>query len=271
MAALAPTEGLFNAGLKGVGLFILLVIPVPLFFVVWLSFTSEAYLRLPPPEYSLKWFVAVLSSGTWMYALVVSLVLAVAVAILTTMIALFAAFATRDLSAGRKGLFNFLVLSPLIFPHAALSIVFFSVARDFGINASFWGALLAHAVICGPFAFRPIAANLGAIEQSQVEAASSLGAGPFLALWRVLLPQMKPGITTSLWFSFIISFDEVNVTMFLVGPNFTTLPVKTYAELAATGDPTIAAMSALLIVFTLIAVFILRWTVGLGNFARLDP
>ena len=242
---------------------VLLILPAPLFFVAWASFSGEEFLRVPPRSYSLRWYSEFLASSKWMSSLGVSVVLGVAVAVLTTASALFAALAAERMRPVSRGWLELLIMLPLLFPAAAMAIAMRAVNDQIGINATFVGVMVAHVVICGPFAYRPIAVNLRALDPSTREAAMGLGASPAYTLWRVILPQLKPGLITSLWFSFIISFDEVNVTMFLVGIDFTTLPVQTYAHLSQSGDPIIAAVSVFLIVITVALVLALQRTVGL--------
>ena len=246
-----------------IAVIVLFLLPAPLFFVAWVSFSGEQFLRIPPRDYSMRWYIEFLSSPKWMYSLAVSTILGLVVAVVTTATALFAALAAERMRSGTRGMLEFFIMLPLLFPAAAMAIALRAVNDQLDINATFIGVMIAHVVICGPFAYRPISVNLQALDPSTREAAMSLGASPLYALWRVILPQMKPGLITSLWFSFIISFDEVNVTMFLVGINFTTLPVQTYAHLADSGDPIVAAISVFLIVITLLLVILLQRTVGL--------
>jgi putative spermidine/putrescine transport system permease protein len=263
MAGFGRKMNSVDRGMATVAVIVLFLLPAPLYFVAWVSFSGEQFLRVPPRSYSLRWYLDFLGSPKWMQALLVSTVLGLVVAIVTTATALFAALAAERMRAGARGSLEFLIMLPLLFPAAAMAIAMRSVNDQLGINATFIGVMIAHVVICGPFAYRPIVVNLRALDPSTREAAMSLGATPLYTLWRVILPQMKPGLITSLWFSFIISFDEVNVTMFLVGINFTTLPVQTYAHLADSGDPIVAAISVFLILITLLLVIVLQRTVGL--------
>jgi len=257
-----------------IAVIVLFLLPAPLYFVAWVSFSGEQFLRVPPRSYSLRWYAEFLGSSKWMYALGVSVVLGLVVAVVTTATALFAALAAERMRTASRGWFELLIMLPLLFPAAAMAIAMRAVNDQIGINATFIGVMIAHVVICGPFAYRPIAVNLRALDPATREAAMSLGASPLYTLRRVILPQLKPGLITSLWFSFIISFDEVNVTMFLVGINFTTLPVQTYAHLADSGDPIVAAISVFLILITLLLVIVLQRTVGLkmlvNSEARMD-
>ena len=263
MAGGAKRSNAVDMSMATIAVVVLFLLPAPLWFVAWVSFSGESFLRLPPREYSLRWYVEFLSSAMWMYALGVSVVLGAVVALVTTATALFAALAAERMRSASRGWFELLILLPLLFPAAAMAIAMRAVNTQLDINATFLGVMIAHVIICGPFAYRPIAVNLRALDPGTREAAMSLGASPSYTLWKIILPQLKPGLITSLWFSFIISFDEVNVTMFLVGTQFTTLPVQTYARLADAGDPIVAAISVFLIVITVLLVVVLQRLVGL--------
>ena len=139
-----------------------------------------------------------------------------------------------------------------------------------GLNGTAFGILIAHLILCVPFAYRPIAVSLAQIDRSLPEAATILGADPRQAFRRVVLPLLRPGIAASLLFSFIISFDEVTVTMFLVGPEITTLPVSIYARLNDSADPVVAAISSILILLTACLVLIMDRVVGLRIFIDVE-
>lgn len=98
----------------------------------------------------------------------------------------------------------------------------------------------------------------------------SMGASNWYTFWHVTLPLVRPGIITALLFSFILSFDEVTVTMFLVGPFITTLPVEIYSFIQESGTPVVAAISTVLVVMTLLLVILLERLVGLEFFVEPD-
>jgi putative spermidine/putrescine transport system permease protein len=95
------------------------------------------------------------------------------------------------------------------------------------------------------------------------EAAASLGAAPLTVFYRVTLPLMAPGILSAAALSFLVSFDEVVITLFMAGPRVTTLPVEMFRHLDSRSDPLIAAISVLLIFLTLGVVLVVHRTAGL--------
>lgn len=155
-------------------------------------------------------------------------------------------------------------------PVAALGIGFLGWLILAELNGTGWGILIAHLILCAPFAYRPIAVSLAQIDKSLPEAATILGAEPRQAFFRVVLPLLRPGIAASLLFGFIISFDEVTVTMFLVGPELTTLPVTIYARLNDSADPVVAAISSILILLTAGLVLLMDRLVGLRIFIDVE-
>ena len=113
-----------------------------------------------------------------------------------------------------------------------------------------------------PYATRTLTAGLEGIDPGLVDAAKGLGAGPMTAFRTVTLPLLKSSVVASVIFTFVISLDELVVTMFLTSPGLSTLPVEMYNYIEYTSDPTIAAVSVLLIAFTSVVVLALERLVG---------
>lgn len=249
---------------------LLIFLPAPLLIVIGASFSPRAILSFPPPGLSLRWYQAVLGEHDWLAAFAASAGIAIVAAVVTALVALGAALALERASPRMRSSAETLILAPLLFPHAALGIAFLSCLVTLKLNGSMLGVFICHAVLCAPFAYRPIAVSLHQIDRSIPEAAMILGASSRQAITTVLIPMLRPGLSAALMFSFIISFDEVTVTMFLVGPEFTTLPVKIYSHLADSADPVVAAISTILIVMTSGIILILDRLVGLGIFVDIE-
>lgn len=247
-----------------------LALPGPILIVVAASFSHAGYIRFPPGELSLRWYAEFLSDRRWLEALLTSVALAVVAAALTTAVAMMAALAVARENSRFAAAFETAVLAPLIFPHAALGMAMVALAATFHVYGTFAGLVLTHCIITLPFAYRPISASLKKLDPSLEEAAMSLGSRPWNTFVRVVLPLMRPGLVTALLFSFIISFDEVTITMFLVGPEVTTLPVSIYAYIQESGKPVVAAISTALVALTLLLVLTLERFVGLELFVEAE-
>lgn len=255
---------------RALAILLLILLPAPLVIVIGSSFSPRAVLGFPPPGFSWRWYIEFLGTPSWLVAFGISAALALASAVLTTLASLGAALALQRAPTRLRAVAETAILAPLLFPHAALAIGFLGWLSLAQMNGSFLGLLVAHLILCAPFAYRPIAVSLAQLDTALPEAAAILGAEPGQALRRVVLPLLRPGIAASLLFSFIISFDEVTVSMFLVGPEFTTLPVAIYARLNDSADPVVAAISSILILLTAGLVILMDRLVGLKIFVDVE-
>lgn len=244
-------------------LFVFLLAPVILVFPM--SFSGEALLRFPPSSWSTRWYAALLENQDMLSAFGTSLVLAAVVTALSLAIAVPAAYAIVRLRIrGSDFLFN-LFTAPLLLPTIVLGLAILIVFASMGALATFRGLVVAHLVITLPYALRVLAVSLGTIDAACEEAARSLGAKPLTVFFRVTLPMMVPGIVAATALCFLVSFDEVVITLFLTGPRITTLPVELFHYVEARADPLVAAVSVILIVLTLAVVLIVDRTLGLAR------
>jgi putative spermidine/putrescine transport system permease protein len=253
-----------------VAILMLVLLPAPLIIVIGASFSPRAILSFPPTGFSWRWYAEFLGSTAWLTAFGRSAAIAAVAAIITTTIAVAAALALDRAPARLRSAVETAVLAPLLFPHAAIGIAFLGWLSMLHLNGGFVGVLIAHLILCAPFAYRPVAVSLRQIDRSLTEAATILGCEPRQTMTRVVLPLLRPGIAASLLFSFIISFDEVTVTMFLVGPEFSTLPVSIYAHIHDSADPVVAAISSILIMLTAGLVLLIDRLVGLRIFIDIE-
>lgn len=255
---------------RSAAVLVLLLLPAPLVIVIGSSFSPDTVMRFPPQGLSLRWYAVLFGDGRWLTSFAASAAIAAFSAVATTAAAVGAALALQGSSERVRGIAETAIVSPLLFPHAAIGIAFLSWLATLHLNGRIGGVVIAHLVLCAPFAYRPIAVSLRQIDRSLPEAAMILGAEQKQVLGKVILPLMRPGIATSLLFSFIISFDEITVTMFLVGPTFTTLPVSIYSYLHDSVDPVVAAVSSLLIGITVLLVVVMDRVAGLKMFIDVE-
>jgi putative spermidine/putrescine transport system permease protein len=249
---------------------VFIFLPAPILIVVLSSFSKTGYLTFPPSEFSLRWYAEFLHSKEWMTAMAISAVLALGVALLTTALSFMAGLAAVRLKFIGKGGFGLLILSPLLFPHAAIAIALLGTLSAHNANGTYLGIFISHAILCMPFAYRPLLNSIRKLDPAIEEAAMSLGARPAQVFWQIMIPLLKPGLITALLFSFIISFDEVTVTVFLLGPEVTTLPTKIFAHIQESASPVIAAISSFLVLITLTLVLVLDRLVGLELFVEVE-
>lgn len=237
----------------------------PILVVVAVSFTPEGFLEFPPSAISLRWYWAILDNPDFIDAFIVSLQLGVVSAVIATAVTVPAGLAIgRGRFRGRDAL-QALFLSPLTVPTVVLGISFLRFLSLFGMNGTFVGLALCHAVIIIPFVLRLVLASVIGMDPSIEKAAVSLGARPFTVFRRVTLPAILPGVVGGFILAFITSFDELTVSIFIVNPSTTTLPVRLFSHIAQTTDPLVASVSSVAILFTVVVMLAVDRLYGLDR------
>ncbi len=241
----------------------------PLVMVVWMSFTPGMLMVPPLGEFSLRWYAAAFAYPGFVNAFWLSARLALVSGLAATLLSFVAAY---GLVRGRRfpgvdavaGLF----LSPLIVPAVVFGIAMLQFVNAAGLYNSFLGLALAHVVIVTPFAVRTLMSALAAVPIEVEWAAMNLGASRAAVLFLIVLPVTARAMLAAFLLTFLISFSEVTVTVFMTGPSYQTLPVRIYNYLTDQVDPTVAAVSAMLIGLSLVLIFILDRIGGLANIKK---
>jgi putative spermidine/putrescine transport system permease protein len=203
--------------------------------------------------------------GAYADAFRISVELALAAAAVSIALALPAAFAlARHPFWGLSGLAAFWTL-PLSLPHVAIGVGMLRLLQAFTALPPFLGLLAVHVVLILPFAISLLHASVEQLDRAQEEAAASLGAGAVRRFLLVTAPALAPGLAAAGIMSFLLSFGEVTVTSFLTTARMTTLPVRIYAEATFSLEPTVHAVSALLIAATVLALLALNRVVRLDR------
>lgn len=222
----------------------------PILIIVPLSFSSAVYLSFPPPGFSLQWYANFFGRSDWLDAAWLSIWVAGTVMIVATCLGTPAAIGlVRGRFWGKK-LINAFIVSPLIAPVIIVAIgVYFFYARV-GMVGTPLALVLAHTGLAVPFVVINVSATLYGFDERLEYAAMNLGATPWRTFWQVTLPIIRPGVLAGAVFAFISSFDELIVALFVSGTTAVTLPRKMWESIRFEIDPTIAAVSSLLIAFT---------------------
>jgi putative spermidine/putrescine transport system permease protein len=235
-------------GAAGVTLgFILL----PLIFVTWLAFFRQPIPSFPPQGYSLRWFFAIAENPRFVDGFWLSLQVAVVAMLIGLAIGVPAALClARYRFPAREPIGNLLLL-PLVVPGIVLGTSLYvfhveaSILTQLPILGSIGGLVAGHILLVIPWSVRLVSASLAGFDRSIEEAAQNLGATPLRTFFRITLPTIRPGIVAAALFGFVVSFGNLEMSMFLVGPGRTTLPITVLQYLEYRIDPTIAAVSVL--------------------------
>jgi len=226
-----------------------LYILAPLAVVVLNSFSSVAYNVFPPEGYSLRWYVNLMAQQEFYGALARSVILAALSTVVSLVIGTMAAYALMRYRLPGSGLIKGFVMSPMVLPKIVLGVAVFMFFVRVRTMGSPLNLLLVHVLVCLPFVVAIVSAALANFDWTQAEAAQDLGAGLFTTFRRVVLPQISVSVFVAGVFAFMTSFDQVETTIFLVRPGDNTLPVAMFLYLQRWQDPTIAALSVVLIAF----------------------
>ncbi len=221
----------------------------PLVVVIAVSFGTSATFEFPPTSLTLKWFIAFFDSSQFVTSFFkVSLVVGILSALCATLLGTLAAIGlVRFHFLGREALEAFF-LAPLLVPHILLGAALYLFYVRLEVQASIATLLWGHVVICTPFVIRSVTAGLVGMDPRLEEAAMSLGATRVQAFFKVTFPLLQSSLLSGGIFAFIISFSDINLALFLSGPESTSLPVHIFSQIQWEGDPTIAAASSLQII-----------------------
>jgi len=240
-------EGLgrwLTRGLVGIGA---VAIFLPLVLTLYLSVFDETLISFPPKGYTLDWYARIIP--TFGGALQTSLVTALVAAAISVAIGVPAAIGlSRHQFRGRDAV-GTLLLAPLTIPGVAIGLGIFVLAvlieerTELALGGSRGLMIAAHVLITLPWVVRLCMAALANNDRAIEEAAASLGARPLRVIWRVTLPAMRGGIVAGALFAFIISFENLEMTLFLTAPGMTTLPISVLSYLQYHIDPLVAAVA----------------------------
>lgn len=235
---------------------VLVFMAAPILIVVVNSFNASPFNVWPPSGFTLEWYHKALTMPEFQRGFVNSVIAGILSTLIVLLVGTPLSYAIVRIAFRGKSLLRGILLGPLVIPRIAIGFALFVlyIATGSGLYGTMFGVVLGHALLMLPFVVSVLVANLGEVDPIVEEAARDLGAGPVRAFILVVLPQIRPGLIVSGLLAFITSFDEVETTIFLVKPVVNTLPIEMYLYLDQNQDPTLAALSTLLIALSMLLV-----------------
>lgn len=234
---------------KGSVALVFLFMFIPVIFVCWVSFFANEIVTFPPSGYTVEWYAKAWENRSFTQGFITSIQVGLVSMVAGLALGIPASFAiVRGRFPGRAAL-NALMLSPLIVPGvvAGTAIYIYFVQLEIWTGTRFIatlpGLVAAHIMLTIPWTVRLISASLTSVDRSVEEAAMNLGASPLTTFMRVTLPMIRPGLVAAAIFSFIASFTDLEMTLFLIGPNRSTLQIALLQYLEWKFDPSVAAVS----------------------------
>ena len=229
---------------------VLAFLVLPTLIVVPMSFSASQYLEFPPREWSLRWYANYVNSASWMRATFTSLKAGLLTTLLATPLGTMAAYGLFVSRLRWAGLALPVLLTPIIVPVILVGIgVFYAYVRLKLVN-TLLGLVLAHSMLALPLVVMVVTSALKSYDMSQELAARSLGASRPRAVLLVTLPQIRFALATAAVLAFLTSFDEVVIALFVSGGDNATLTRAMFTALRDQIDPTIAAISTVMMVIS---------------------
>ncbi|MBT4778298.1 MAG: ABC transporter permease [Rhodobacteraceae bacterium] len=237
---------------------VLLLLIVPSLVVIPMSFSGSQYLEFPPKSFSLRWYEAYFFSSAdtglgfndWMGATWTSIKVAVLTIFVATPIGTMAAYGLSNSSAKVRGILFPIMISPMMVPIILVAIGLFYFFVQFKMVNSITGLVLGHSLVAMPLVLIIVLSALRNYDMNQEKVARSLGASRLRAFFEITLPQIKFSIISACLISFLTSFDEVIISLFVSGGDNSTITRAMFLALRDQIDPTIAAISTVLIVIS---------------------
>lgn len=235
----------------------------PIAIVVWVAFSSSAFLEFPPPGLSLRWFGAFFEREEFIHGLEVSLVLAVVVSVTAMLLGTACAYGLSKVVSRRwrTALASF-TLTPLIMPVIIIAVGQLFFLSSFGLSGTLLGLVTGQLVFVVPLTALIVLGTLGNFDPELENAAASLGANPSRVVLTVTLPLIRSGVIGAGVLSFLVSFNDAQISLFLRGPNAVTLPVEMFSYIRYQINPLVAAVSALFVFATITFAALFNWLVG---------
>jgi putative spermidine/putrescine transport system permease protein len=231
----------------------------PLLVVLPVSFTDKRYLSMPD-DWSLQHYETLFTSTAWLSSIGTSLLVAAVASVIATMLAVSFALGVWYLRSRWAVALLIIVMLPMAVPPVISAMVLYFLGTSVSdvlpwlANDTLGGLILAHIIMVEPFAVVVILVALSQLDRRIETAARSLGASLTQTTFLVVLPNIRHGILSTLFLTFVLSWEEIAVTLFVTSVNVITLPRRIWSGLRDALDPVIAAISAVLILLTVLVV-----------------
>jgi putative spermidine/putrescine transport system permease protein len=240
----------------------------PTVIMLLTSFTASQSLKFPPDGLSLRWYAALLDADQMQAAAWNSLVVAFWTTVLSVVLGTAAALGIARSRSPLARACDVLFMSPLLLPALAFGFAALIFIHRLGFSPSIPFLVLGHTVVCVPFVLRTTIAALSQLDPALLDASQSLGACGWRTFRRVTLPLIAPGLGAGAFLAFMASFDNVPVSLFLADERSEMLPIHLWQQIETNLDVRTAAVSGLIVMFTLILMLLAERLAGLTRQMR---
>ncbi|HTV03577.1 MAG TPA: ABC transporter permease [Luteitalea sp.] len=246
----------------------LLFLLTPIIVVIFTSFNDTSIVAFPPQSWGFSAYQQI--PGSFFDNLRISVQLGLVSVVISVVCVVPLSFGLVRARFPGKSLVEQFFRSPLQIPAVVIGLSLFEFyvllqGSGLSLRGSFIGLVIGHVIVVMPFMLAAVLPRVALLDPDMEKAAASLGAGPIYIARRITLPLLRPALIAGAFIGFVISFNEVAVSLFLVGPGTTTLPVAIFSDLSQDFAPWIFAMSTLIIVMCALVVLAVNRLVGLRS------
>jgi len=243
-------KALYHLALWGTIGFVVL----PLLIVLWVSVFANKIVGFPPAGYTLHWYSHAWAQLPFREGFLTSIQVGLTATGIALLIGVPAALALARGCFPGRALISTILLSPMLVPGIVAGCAVYiyyiqiEITSNWQVAATLHGLVAAHTLLAIPWVVRLVTTSLTLVDSDVEEAAMNLGATPWMTFRRITLPLARPGLVAGALFSFIVSFTDVEKSLFLVGPERTALPIAIINYLEWNLDPTVTAVATVQII-----------------------
>ena len=241
----------------------------PIWITVVVSFNKGNYIVFPPDGFSFRWYLEFFNDYSWMMVFKNSMMVAFPTMVISTIVGVLSALGYMRREFPGRNLINLVIMTPFLVPGILIGICLLIFLHKVNLNGTYAAVVVGHCLWGIPTVFLLVQAVLAGYDFSIEDAARDLGAGPIKTFFTITLPCIRTGVFTAMIFSFITSFGEFNIALFLTAPQTMTMPVQIWNSLKYEVTPIVAAVSTVMIFFTLIGIGIGAKLVGIKKITEM--
>lgn len=254
-----------NKTLTVSSIIILIFLMLPLLLVIITSFNNEESISIPIKGFTLSWYANIFQQPDFISGFKSSLLVAIIASLSALIVGIPAVYALTRFKITHKSWFQSFFLSPTLIPEIVIGFALYQAAVITLRLPVLLSLLIGHFLLCLPYVIRLITANMLLLDKSIEEAAWISGCSPRRGFFFIVLPNIKTSIIAAFMICFINSFNNIPISLFMNGPSITMLPPAILNYLQNNYDPTVSAISVVLMIFTALMMFLTEKIIGLNK------
>lgn len=257
-----------NKTLTIISIIVLVLIMLPLILVVVTSFNTQSSISLPIKGFTFSWYANILQQPDFISGFESSLIVALIASLAALIIGIPAVYALTRFNVPHKSWFHSFFLSPTLIPEIVIGFALYQAAVITMRLPVFPSLIIGHFLLCLPYVIRLVTASMLLMDKNIEEAAWVCGCSPQKSFFLIVLPNIKSSIVAAFMLCFINSFNNIPISLFMNGPSLTMLPPAILNYLQNNYDPTVSAISVVLMIFTALLMLLTEKVIGINKLAK---